>query len=97
MVIGACKVVLFIPDNQSLKGKRHVIKSIVQRVRNTFNVSIAEVEDQDLWQKSTLGVSCVSNDARHVNEVLSKVVEFIENSHTEAQLYDYEIEIVNAL
>ena len=97
MVIGACKVVLFIPGNQSLKGKRHVIKSITQRVKNKFNVSIAEVDEQDLWQKSTLGVSYVSNDPSHVNEVLSKVVEFIEDSHSEAQLSDYEIEILNVL
>ncbi|MBI2865240.1 MAG: DUF503 domain-containing protein [Chloroflexi bacterium] len=95
MVIGACRVVLFIPENQSLKGKRHVVKSIVQRVKNKFNVSIAEVDELDLWQKATLGISYVSNDPQHANEVLSKVVEFVETSHSEAEMNDYEIEIVN--
>lgn len=95
MVIGACRISLFIPENHSLKGKRHIVKSITQRVKNKFNVSIAEVDELDLWQKATLGVSCVSNEAPHANEVLSKVVEFVENGHSEAQMSDYEIEIVN--
>jgi uncharacterized protein YlxP (DUF503 family) len=63
-------------------------------VKNQFNVSVAEVDDHDLWQLATLGVSCVSNSKRHANEVLSKVVDFIANSRFEAELLDYEIEIL---
>jgi len=95
--VGTCIVKLRLPENGSLKGKRHVSKSIIERVKNRFNVSIAEVEDQDLWQSLTLGISCVSNSAPHANEILSKVVNFIENNRFDAELVDYEIEIINAL
>ena len=94
MNIGVCKITLRLPENLSLKGKRQVVKSITSRVKNQFNVSVAEVDDHDLWQLVTLGVSCVSNSKRHANEVLSKVVDFIANSRFEAELLDYEIEIL---
>ncbi len=68
MVVGACRVTLRLPENHSLKGKRHVLRSIIERVKHKFNVSIAEIEDQDRWQVSQLGISCVSNDVQHVNE-----------------------------
>jgi len=60
MVIGTCTIELHIPGNGLLKGKRRVIKPIIARVRNEFNVSIAEMDNQDLWQSATLGVACVS-------------------------------------
>ena len=97
MHVGTCIVKLRLPENGSLKGKRQVSRSIIERVKNRFNVSIAEVEDQDLWQSLTLGISCVSNSAPHANEILSKVVNFIENNGFDAELVDCEIEIVNAL
>ncbi len=94
MSLGVCKVKLRLPENQSLKGKRQVLKSIITRVRNNYNVAIAEVDDQDLWQLATLGIACVSNDARQVNQVLSKVVDFIGRSKFEIEILDYEIEIM---
>jgi len=97
MNIGALIVRLRLPENHSLKGKRKVLKSITTQVSNRFNVSIAEVDDQDLWQLATLGVSCVSNDSRHVNEILSHVVDFIERIRGDAEVVDYEIEILHAL
>jgi hypothetical protein len=78
--------------NHSLKEKRRAIKSIKDRVRSKFNVSIAEVDGLDKWQWATLGVACVSNDTRFVNSVLSNVVNFIGGIHL-AELVDYEIEI----
>ena len=93
-MIGVCKITLRLPENLSLKGKRQTVKSIVSRVRNQFNVSVAEVDDHDLWQLATLGVSCVSNSKRHANQVLSRVVDFIANSRFEAELLNYEIEIL---
>ena len=96
MNIGACKVRLRIPENQSLKGKRQTIKSITGRVKNRFNVSIAEVDDNELWQVTTLGITCVSTSPQHVNEVLSKVVDFIEESRFDVEMLDYEIEILHA-
>jgi len=94
MNIGVCKVKLRLPENLSLKGKRGVLKSITTRVRNKFNVSVAEVDDNDLWQLSTLGICCVSNDKRHTDEVLSKIVDFISNSRFEVEILNYDIEIL---
>ncbi len=94
MHVGVCKVNLRLPENGSLKGKRQVVKSIIGRVKNKFNVSVAEVDNNDRWQLATIGICCVSNENRHVNEVLSKVVDFVINSRFEAEILDYEIEIL---
>ena len=94
MNVGVCKIRLRLPGNLSLKGKRRVLKSITSRISNKFNVSVAEVDDHDLWQLATLGVCCVSNDGRFTNQVLSKVVDFIANGRFEVELLDYEIEIL---
>jgi len=95
MNVGTCKIRLRLPENSSLKGKRQVLKSITARLKNKFNVSIAEVGDNDLWQLATLGVCCVSNDRRYTNEVLSKVVDFVADGRFDAELLDYEIEIIS--
>jgi len=97
MIVGVCKIQLRLPENSSLKGKRQVLKSITSRVENRFNVSIAEVEEHDLWQLATLGISCVSNSKQHANEVLSKAVDFISGSKFEVELLGYEIEILPVL
>lgn len=94
MNIGVCKINLRLPENASLKGKRQIIKSLAGRVENKFNVSVAEVENQDRWQMVTLGIACVSNNGRHANEVLSRVMDFITGSHFDVELLDYEIEIL---
>jgi len=94
MNVGVCRISLRLPENLSLKGKRQVVKSIIARVRNKFDVSIAEVDDHDLWQLATLGVCCVSNNKRYTNEVLSKVVDFVANSRFEIEMLNYEIEIL---
>ena len=94
MNIGVCKISLRLPENLSLKGKRRVLKSITTRVGNKFNVSIAEVDDQELWQLATLGICCVSNNSRYTNEVLSKVEDFIVNSRFEVEILDYKIKIL---
>ena len=97
MNVGVCRIELRLPENLSLKGKRHILKSITTRTKNRFNVSIAEVGDQDLWQLATLGICCVSNNSRYTNEVLSKVVDFIADSRFEVEILDYEIELLPAL
>ena len=95
MHVGMCRIKVRLPENLSLKGKRQVLKSIISRVGSKFNVSVAEVDDNDLWQLATLGISCVSNDKRHANEVLSKVVNFITESRFEIEILDYDIEILS--
>ena len=97
MNVGVCRIKLRLPENLSLKGKRRVLKSITTRVGNKFNVSIAEVDDQDRWQLATLGICCVSNNNQYTNEVLSKVVNFIVNSRFDVEILDYGIEILPAM
>lgn len=94
MNVGVCRIRLRLPENLSLKGKRRVLKSITTRVRSKFNVSIAETDDQNLWQLATLGICCVSNNKRYSNEVLSKVVDFIVDSRFDIEILDYEIELL---
>jgi uncharacterized protein YlxP (DUF503 family) len=95
MNVGVCKVSLRLPENISLKGKRQVLKSITSRVRNKFNVAVAEVDDNDVWQLATIGICCISNNGKHTNQVLSRVVNFIIDSRFEIELIDYEIEIIS--
>jgi uncharacterized protein YlxP (DUF503 family) len=95
MNVGVCKVSLRLPENMSLKGKRQVLKSITSRVRNKFNVAVAEVDDNDVWQLATIGICCISNNGKHTNQVLSRVVNFIIDSRFEIELIDYEIEIIS--
>jgi uncharacterized protein YlxP (DUF503 family) len=90
MVIGALEVNLLIGGAQSLKDKRMVLRSLKDRIRRTFNVSVAEVEDNDKWQSGVLGIVTVSNDKAHANEVLSKVVNFVE-CDGEARLESFRI------
>ena len=97
MNVGVCKVRLRLPENLSLKGKRQVLKSITTRVASRFNVSVAEVDDHDLWQLATVGICYVSNNKRHTNEVLSKVVDFVVGGRFEVEVVDYEIEILPVL
>jgi uncharacterized protein YlxP (DUF503 family) len=77
MVVGIANIEIHIPESGSLKNKRHFLRRIKDRVKNRFNVSIAEVDHNDLWQRTTLGVSVVANEQQFANQVLSQVVEFI--------------------
>jgi uncharacterized protein YlxP (DUF503 family) len=92
MHVGVCTIHLRLASSHSLKEKRRIIKSIKDRVKSRFNVSIAEVDALDSWQWAVIGVACVSNDSGFANSVLSNVVDFIENIRM-AELIDYEIEI----
>lgn len=94
MVVGVCRLILHLPSNHSLKGKRQVIRSLTERIRHQFNVAIAEVDQLDRWQIATLGISCVSNESQHAGEVLSNVVRFIESSHHDAEVTEYEIDVI---
>ena len=94
MNIGVCKINLRLPENSSLKGKRQVLKSMMARIRNKFDVAVAEVGDNEVWQLATIGICYISNDRRHANQVLSKVVDFVVSSRFEVEILDYEIEFL---
>jgi uncharacterized protein len=85
---------LHLAENASLKGKRMVVRSVTQRIRNRFNVAVAEVDTQDAWQVITLGIACLSEDKRHANEMLSKVIGFVESERLDAEVGDVEIELI---
>ena len=89
MLIGTLQIELYIPGTGSLKEKRFVLKSIKTKIQNSFNVSIAEVDFLDKWQRSTLGIACVANENRFIDETLSKVIRTISK--------DYRVEIINQL
>jgi uncharacterized protein YlxP (DUF503 family) len=91
MVIGACKIVLSIDQAFSLKEKRHIIKSIIERLKSRFNASVAEVELNDTWKNAVIGVTCVSNEAAHTDSMMANIVKFVENDGR-AILVDYSTE-----
>jgi len=93
MNIGVCRIELRLPENQSLKGKRQVIKSVIARLHNNYNVSVAEIDNQDLWQLATLGITCVSNHRKHADEVLSNVVRFIIQNYPNVEMLSSKVEV----
>jgi uncharacterized protein YlxP (DUF503 family) len=92
MFIGVCTIEMHIPESGSLKTKRHSLKSLKDRIRSKFNVSVAEVDHNDLWQKASLAVAAVSNDKTYLNQTLDHVLDMV-RSVPEVSLLDYHIEI----
>ena len=86
-------VELHLPDVGSLKGKRHVLKGLKEKLRHRFEISGAEVDHQDLWQRATLALACVSGDSRHANEVISKALDFIEDN-LDGYVTDIHVEVL---
>jgi len=95
MVIGIVRIDLYMDGNRSLKDKRQTLKSLIHRAKSRYNnISIAEVDSNDLLQKATIGISFVSNDKRHVNSMLDQVAGFIESTGV-VQMGNCELEIIN--
>lgn len=92
--IGVATVELYLPGNGSLKGKRAVVRPIITRLRNEFNVSVAEVAAQDLYQRAVIAITCVNSDADHVHSVLMKAIDTVERMRLDAEVVDYEIELI---
>ena len=94
MVVGVLRLELRLPETHSLKGKRSILRSIKARVQQKFNVSIAECDDHDLWQRTLLGVSQVGPDQPHVDRCLREVVSFIDDLHL-AELGEEQVEFLH--
>ena len=92
MIVAVARLILIIHDNNSLKGKRKVVRSLIEKVRHRFDAAIAEVEDQDKWQKAQLGVALVGNDAKLLESRLSQIMQFVENQHL-AEIVDSQVEL----
>ena len=97
MHIGVCRLTFHLPDAHSLKDKRQVARSLTSRIRNQFNVAVAEESDDQLWQSLTLVICSVSNDVSHANAILSRVADFVAQSRPDLELTDYETEIVSGV
>ncbi len=93
MVIGVLTLELDLAQARSLKDKRAVLNRVKQRVQNKFNVSIAEIDGHELWNYACLGVAAVSNDQRHCNRVLSKIVDHVEQIR-DCEIADYATEFL---
>ncbi len=94
MKIGCCSIKFYLHGNNSLKGKRRITKSIKDRVKNKFNVSIAEVGDQDVWQNLHIGIVAVGADHKYLDGLMSKVVDSIDKMHL-AEMTDCHIKTIH--
>ena len=98
MHIAAARIALYLAESHSLKTKRGLLRSLTDRVRRRFNVSIAQLDDDDRWQIATLGLCSVSNDPGHAQDTLDRVLHFIETqTHGEAEIVDCQTEVLPAL
>ena len=82
MIVGLLTLDLHIPESNSLKSKRMVIKSLIDRIKNKFNVSVAEVDAQNLWQRSVIGIAYVSNETVMINKVFEKIRTQVIDTHS---------------
>ena len=98
MHVAAARIALYLAESHSLKTKRGLLRSLTARVRQRFNVAIAQLDDGDRWQVAALGVCSVSNDTGHAREVLDQVLHFIETEiQGEAEVVDCQTEVLPAL
>lgn len=93
MVVGVCTLDLRLPGIGSLKGKRQILLSLKQRIQGKFNVSIAEVDAQDLWQRAVLGIACVATDGRYANQLLDSVLNLV-RANPSVELVEHRLELL---
>lgn len=95
MHTGTCKIELYLPMNQNLKGKRRIVKSLSEQIRSRFNVSVSEIEDNDLWQIATIGIAVISNKIIVLNQTFDQIFSFIESSNHDLNIISHDIEIIS--
>ena len=93
MIVGICFIQLYIPGSRSLKNKRQVVKSLKDKIRLNFNVSIAEVDKLDMWQRADIGITCVSNSKKYIDGVFNKIIASIQKNKS-ITLLDYSIDMI---
>jgi uncharacterized protein len=94
VVVGVCRITFSIPGNDSLKGKRRVVRRIVDRTRNQFNAAVAEVGSLDQHRQALIGFAVVSNDSRHANSMIDKIGSFV-SGLTEAVVVGRDVELLH--
>ncbi len=93
MIVGACTLKLIIYESNSLKDKRHTIRSIIDRIKSKFNISIAEIEFNDSWQTALIGFACVTNNTNHANQIISNVIKYVDED-SRVEIVEQNIEIL---
>jgi uncharacterized protein YlxP (DUF503 family) len=95
MKVAVCRLTLRLHDNRSLKGKRQVVRSLIDRLRHRFEASVAEVGDQDRLKSALIGIAVVSEGARHAAEMMDSVIEYAESQMFEADIIDIERDVID--
>tara|TARA_B100001179_G_scaffold120077_1_gene85848 strand:+ start:18 stop:323 length:306 start_codon:yes stop_codon:yes gene_type:complete len=95
MHVGTCKIKLFLPMNLNLKGKRRIVKSLSEQIRSRFNVSVSEIENNELWQIATIGIATISSRIIILNQTFDHIFSFIESSNHDLNIISHEIEIIS--
>ena len=93
MIVGLLTLELHLPESNSLKSKRMIVKSLKDRIKNKYNVSIAEIDANDLWQRCVLGAACVSNGTRIINQTLNSIREMVIDTPS-VELIDSKMEMI---
>ena len=94
MIIGSLRLELYMPAAHSLKEKRSIIKSVITKLQNEFNASVAEVDDQDVWQRGVVGVACVGGDSHYVEGQLNAIIRWVEQNRPDVTILDVESELL---
>ena len=92
MYVGCCSIKFFLHGNHSLKGKRRVIRTLKDRLKNRFNVSVAEIGNQDVWQSLRIGIVAVNSDPKYLEGQVNRIVDAIEKMHL-AEITDCQTQI----
>ena len=95
MSVALCTLTLRLPENESLKGKRQVLKSIQQRLHNRFNVSVAEMEYNDAWQLTGIAICAVANSGSHAEEVVAKAVAYMQELRPDVEIVEEQTELID--
>ena len=95
MHTGTCKIELYLPMNQNLKGKRRIVKSLSEQIRSRFNVSVSEIENNELWKIATIGIAIISNKIIVLNQTFDQIFSFIESSNHDLNIISHDIEIIS--
>lgn len=96
MHIGTCKIQLFLPGIQGLKAKRRILKSLKDQLRHQFNIAFAEIDDQDTWQRATIGIVCISNDTQRIDQTIELCLQKIKNQIGRVQIITCNKEIMSS-
>ena len=94
MIIGACEIELYLPGVSSLKEKRSIIKSLIARLRNKFNVAVAEVDHQDVWQSTVIGIVTVTSATSHADQMMGTIIRWIEDNYPQVTIVKQSTEII---